>query len=76
MRLAENMGSKNNSYLVEVLPPQAFELSRVRHDHVHRPLSEEILVQAVVGDLGNGNSTAKGYVRLDHSSNVQEVLAI
>lgn len=71
----EKMGLKNNSYNIQVLSTQAFEPSCVSHDHVHCPLSEKVLVQAVVGDLGDGNSTAKGYVRLDHSSNVWEVFA-
>lgn len=48
-----------NSDLVQALSAEAFELRRVPHDHVHRPLGKEELVQPVVGDLGQSNCTAK-----------------
>lgn len=50
--------TQHGTNLVKVLPAQAFEMGGVRHNHVHRPLGQEELVQAVVGDLGNGHSTA------------------
>ena len=46
--------------LVKGLSAKAFESGGVPHDHVYRPLGKEELMQAVVGDLGNGDGTGRG----------------
>ena len=53
-----NSSAESITDLVKVLSTQAFEFGSVPHDPVHRPLGKEELMQAVVGDLGNGGITA------------------
>lgn len=42
---------------VKVLPAQTFKSCGVQHNRIHCPLGKEELVQAVVGDLRNGDGT-------------------
>ena len=49
--------SKHETNMIQALAAQAFELGRVPHDEVDRPLSKEELMQPVVCYLGNDNNT-------------------